>query len=1049
MKKIRINELARELEVKAHEILDRLPELGVTEKKTHSSSIDEDVAIKLRRLYGFPDLGPGGEAHAEMETETAAPAPHRPEEGPAGSDGLAGVPVAAPGRVPAPQPERHGGEAVEVAPAEEAQASAAPDKPVAQPTAAAPAPIRPPLAGRPIHPPVLGQPARPETPREAPRPEAPRAAAPPVAAPPPSTPSLPVPPSVSPLVSRPPHPPAAVIAPGRPAAPAAKPLPGPAAPGPRPGQVLSGPRQPLPASSGGAEPSRPSGVVPSGVPSGPTAPQRPQPQMRRQESPRESSRLSPPQQTAPSGVPSGPGGPSFQPQSRALAGQPAARPVVPPRPDLAAKLSTPRPAMPAQPAPPRPGIPKPPSAPTPGQPIYRGPIRPGQPLVAKTGVRPAGPPPIGRPGGPGPRPQHPTSRGRMEPGMAPPPAEPARGRPGDKRPGARPQPRERHEEEKILRPQRRQVEAGPPPINRAITISEGITVKELCEKLDVKAALVMKKLMDRGIFVAINQTLDSKLANEVARDFGASTATVSYEKEAMQAVEEAEESKDLQKRAPVVTIMGHVDHGKTSLLDAIREANVAAREAGGITQHIGAYYVEMKGRKIVFIDTPGHEAFTRMRARGAKVTDIVVLVVAADDGVMPQTLEAIDHARAAGVPIIVAINKIDKPEAQPERIKQQLADRGLLAEDWGGDTVVVPVSARTHENLDLLLEMILLVADLQDLKANPDRPAMGVVIEAQLDRGRGPVATVLVRNGTLSVGDFFICGAVFGKVRAMLNDRGTPIRKAEPSMPVEVLGLESLPEAGDDFQVVTDTAKAKQIVNFRDQKLREAALAKSSRLTLEQLHKQMEAGEVKELPLIIKTDVGGSAEVLTESLQKLSNDKVKIRVIRSGVGAINESDVLLASASNAIIIGFNVRPERNASALAEQEKVDVRLHTIIYNLTDEIKRAMTGLLEPVFKEVYKGKAEVRETFRITKVGNVAGCQVLDGTILSRSDARLLRDNVVVYTGKIGSLRRFKDDVSEVKSGMECGITLENFGDVKQGDIIEAFVTERVANEVFA
>jgi translation initiation factor IF-2 len=638
----------------------------------------------------------------------------------------------------------------------------------------------------------------------------------------------------------------------------------------------------------------------------------------------------------------------------------------------------------------------------------------------------------------------------MEPGLAPPPGPetPSRGRPGDKRP-TRPQPRERAEVEKMLRPQRRQAEAGPPPINREITISEGITVKELCEKLDVKAALVMKKLMDRGIFVAINQTLNADLATQVAREFGASTATVSYEEEAMQSVEQAEDVKDLVKRAPVVTIMGHVDHGKTSLLDAIREANVAAREAGGITQHIGAYQVEMNGRKIVFIDTPGHEAFTRMRARGAKVTDIVILVVAADDGVMPQTLEAIDHAKAAGVPIIVAINKIDKPDAQPERIKQQLADRGLLAEDWGGDTVMVPVSARTHEKLDLLLEMILLVADMQDLKANPGRPGTGTVIEAQLDRGRGPVATVLVRNGTLAVGDFFICGAVFGKVRAMLNDRGAQVRKAEPATPVEVLGLESLPEAGDDFQVVTDTAKAKQIVNFRDQKAKEAALAKNSRLTLEQLHKQMQAGDVKELPIIIKTDVGGSAEVLSETLQKLSNDKVKIRVIHSGVGAINESDVLLASASNAIIIGFNVRPERNATALAEQEKVDVRLHTIIYNLTDEIKRAMSGLLEPVFREVYRGKAEVRETFRITKVGNVAGCQVLDGTITRDSEVRLLRDNVVVHTGKIGSLRRFKDDVSEVKSGMECGITLENYGDVKQGDIIEAFVTERVANEVFA
>ena len=629
--------------------------------------------------------------------------------------------------------------------------------------------------------------------------------------------------------------------------------------------------------------------------------------------------------------------------------------------------------------------------------------------------------------------------------MAPPPVDQPRGRPGDKRVVRR----ERVEEERVLRPARRHVEAGPPPISREITISEGITVKELSEKLDVKAALLIKKLMDRGIYPAINQTLDSKLATDMAREFGASTATVSYEVEAMQAVETAEDVKDLQKRAPVGTIMGHVDHGKTSLLDVIRESNVAAREAGGITQHIGAYQVELEGRKIVFIDTPGHEAFTRMRARGAKVTDIVVLVVAADDGVMPQTLEAIDHARAAKVPIVVAINKIDKPGAQPERIKQQLSDRGLLAEDWGGDTVMVPVSAKTQQGLDLLLENILLVADMQELKANPNRPAMGSVIEAQLDRGRGPVATVLVRNGTLRVGDFFICGSVFGKVRAMQNDRGLQIRKAEPSTPVEVLGLESMPEAGDEFQVVTDTAKAKRIVNFRDQQAREAALAKSSRLTLEQLHKQMLAGEVKELPLVLKTYVGGSAEVLTETLQKLSNDKVKVRVIHAGVGAINESDVLLASTSNAVIIGFNVRPERKAEAVAEQEKVEIRLHTIIYNLSDEIKKAMTGLLEPVFREVYRGKAEVRETFRIPKIGAVAGCMVQDGQILRGSEVRLLRDSVVVYTGKIGSLRRFKDDVSEVKSGMECGIALENYSDVKQNDVIEAFVTERVATEVFA
>jgi translation initiation factor IF-2 len=646
---------------------------------------------------------------------------------------------------------------------------------------------------------------------------------------------------------------------------------------------------------------------------------------------------------------------------------------------------------------------------------------------------------------------HPTSRApRAEPGLAPPLPDQQR-RPADKRGGRPERTRQQELEDKVLRPSSRRDHgpAAPPPITREITVSEGMTVKELSEKLEIKASLVIKKLVDRGIFATINQTLDSKLASEIAREFGASTSTVSFEQEAMQEVETAETQKDLHKRAPVVTIMGHVDHGKTSLLDSIRLAHVADKEAGGITQHIGAYHVEKNGRKIVFIDTPGHEAFTRMRARGAKVTDIVVLVVAADDGVMPQTLEAIAHARAAKVPIIVAINKVDKADAQPERIKQQLSDRGLIPEEWGGDTVMVAVSAKTKQNLDLLLEMILLVADLQDLKANPERPAMGSVLEAKLDRGRGPVATVLVRNGTLHVGDFFICGQVFGKVRAMIDDRGSQIRDAEPSMPVEVLGLDALPEAGDAFQVVTDTAKAKQIVMYREAKARESALAKNSRLTLEQLHKQMQAGEVKELPIILKADVAGSAEVLTDTLQKLSNDKVRVRVLHSGVGAITEYDVLLASTSNAIIVGFNVRPERNAAAVAEQEKVDIRLHTIIYNLTDEIKRAMTGILEPVYREVYKGKAEVRDTFRVTKVGMVAGCFVQDGTITRDSEVRLLRDNVVVFTGKIGSLRRFKDDVSEVKSGMECGITIENFGDIKQGDVIEAFVTERVATEVFA
>ena len=571
-------------------------------------------------------------------------------------------------------------------------------------------------------------------------------------------------------------------------------------------------------------------------------------------------------------------------------------------------------------------------------------------------------------------------------------------------------------------------------------------MKELSEKLDVKANFVIKKLVDRGIFATINQTLDGKLATEISREFGASTSTVTYEEEAMFEVEVKEDSADRTHRPPVVTIMGHVDHGKTSLLDSIRMANVAGREAGGITQHIGAYHVEKNGKKIVFIDTPGHEAFTRMRARGAKVTDIVVLVVAADDGVMPQTIEAIDHARAAKVPIIVAINKIDKVDAQPDRIKQQLADRGLQPEDWGGDVVMVPVSARTKENLELLLEMILLVAEIQDLKANTTRPAKATVLEAKLDRGRGPVATVLVKDGTLRVGDYFICGSVFGRVRAMIDDRGGQVREMGPSMPVEVLGLEQIPEAGDSFQVVTDTAKAKQIVMYRADKERAVALAKTGRLTLEQLHKKMAAGEVRELPIILKADVGGSAEVLRDTLERLSTDKVTIRVIHSGVGAINESDVDLAAASNAIVVGFNVRPERNAAATAEQENVDIRLHTIIYELVDEMKKAMTGLLAPVFREIFRGKAEVKDTFRVTKVGLVAGCQVSDGNIPRDSQVRILRDNVVVFTGKIGSLRRFKDDVSEVRNGMECGITIDNFSDIKQGDVIEAFVMQRVAPE---
>jgi len=582
------------------------------------------------------------------------------------------------------------------------------------------------------------------------------------------------------------------------------------------------------------------------------------------------------------------------------------------------------------------------------------------------------------------------------------------------------------------------------PITRKITISEGIAIKELSEKLETRAKDVIKRLLDKGIFATINQTLDGQTATDIARTFGAEATIVTYEEEVLQEVEETDRVEDLRPRAPVVTVMGHVDHGKTSLLDALRETNVAAHEAGGITQSIGAYQVVGQGRKVTFIDTPGHEAFTLMRARGARVTDVVVLVVAADDGVMPQTLEAINHARAAKVPIVVAINKVDKPEAQPERVKRQLSDHNLMPEEWGGQTVTVEVSAKQHKNLDLLLEMILLVADLQALKANPKRLASGTVLEAKLDRGRGPVATVLIQNGTLQIGDSFIVGAIYGKVRAMFDDHGRPIIAAPPSTPAEVLGLEDVPQAGDRLQVIEDTLKARQIALHRQGKLREAALAKSARLTLEQLHAQMAAGDVKELPLIIKGDVQGSVEVVSDTLVKLSTERVKIKVIHAGAGAITESDVLLASASNAVVIGFNVRPERKATDLAQLENVDIRLHTIIYNLTDEIKKAMVGLLAITYKETSLGRADVRDIFRITKVGTVAGCYIQDGKITREAQVRLLRDNVVVYEGKVRSLRRFKDDVADVKSGMECGISLENYGDVKVGDVIEAYVKERVA-----
>ena len=590
-----------------------------------------------------------------------------------------------------------------------------------------------------------------------------------------------------------------------------------------------------------------------------------------------------------------------------------------------------------------------------------------------------------------------------------------------------------------------------PPISRTITLAEGMTVKDLSDKLEVRVKDVLKVLLERRMMMNINSAVDMDTARDVARTFGAEVETRSFEEELLEEASEGVDAKDQIVRAPVVTVMGHVDHGKTTLLDSIRTTRVAEREAGGITQHIGAYLVggvgEQKDKSIVFLDTPGHEAFTLMRARGAKVTDVVILVVAADDGVMPQTREAIDHAKAAGVPIIVAVNKIDKPGANPEVVKRQLSDLGLMPEAWGGTTVFVEVSAKQKTNLELLLEMILLVTEIGELKANPKRSAVGTVLETKLDRGRGPVATVLVQDGTLNVGDDIIAGPVVGRVRALIDDRGRPAKAAGPSTPVEVLGLETLPSPGDSFQAVADPAKARQIAMFRQARAKEKALvAKGSRLTLETLQQQMADGGMKDLPIIVKADVQGSAEVLASSLAKLSDDKVKVKVIHSAVGAINESDVLLATASNAIIIGFNVRPDRNAADVAEREKVDIRHHTVIYTVTEEIQKAMAGMLEPTFKEVRLGSAEVRDIFKVPKAGTIAGCMVKDGRITRQGDAqvRLLRDNVVVWEGKLASLRRFKDDVSEVKAGMECGIGLQNYNDVKVGDVIEVFQMERVA-----
>ncbi|MCL6563115.1 MAG: translation initiation factor IF-2, partial [Firmicutes bacterium] len=588
-------------------------------------------------------------------------------------------------------------------------------------------------------------------------------------------------------------------------------------------------------------------------------------------------------------------------------------------------------------------------------------------------------------------------------------------------------------------------EVSMPPVARHIVISGPIVVKDLADQLGVKATELIKRLIALGVMAGVNQELDRETAAIVAQELGATVEERASLEEQHEQLLQGEEDRpeDLVPRPPIVTVMGHVDHGKTSLLDRIRSTRVTASEAGGITQHIGASVIHYRDRQVVFLDTPGHEAFTSMRARGAQVTDIAVLVVAADDGVMPQTLEAINHAKAAGVPVVVAINKIDLPDANPDRVKSDLAQHGLVAEDWGGDVLMVPVSARTGEGVGDLLEAIILQADLLELKANPNRAAQGVVIEAKLDKGRGPVATVLVKRGTLRVGDIFVSGTTYGRVRALINDRGQRVREAGPSMPVEVLGFSQLPEAGDDFVILGDERQAKEVADLRAQRKQASSGEVARGVSLEEFYQRLKDEQVRDLNLVIKADVHGSAEALAQSLGKLSNEEVRVRVLHVGVGSITETDVMLAQASGAIIIGFGVGMEAKARQLAEHERVDVRTYRVIYEVIEDVERALKGMLAPKYQELILGRAEVREVFRVPKVGAVGGCYVTDGKVMRNGKVRVLRDGVVIHEGPIASLRRFKDDVREVAAGYECGIGLEKFNDIKVGDVLEVFTQEEV------
>jgi translation initiation factor IF-2 len=1059
MSKVRINDLARELEVKSKQVLDVLAEIGIGAGKTHSSSLEEAEADKVRAHFshaakaGAQHSGSAGSRHGAPtitpkidlshiskpgDVLKAILAKKKEDEEEARHPHAAAKPATPPAATKKPEIRA----ASAAAPAAKAAPAPAPRKIVPQPRSAPPI-VRPPatpaIATKPPSKPVVAK--GPASSGASTRPIV-------VVAPPPGT-----------VVAKPPtthkeEKPAAA-APAAPATPAAEapaakaeshvesPTAAAAAPPVADEKQATHPVQPVEAKETHAEAPAASAAEAAPAKSKPAA--APAPPPRRMVMPQTGPRPvykappTPPKTEAPTGT------------FAAGAGIQRGKPIFDRRPPVTGQRT---------------------GAPTPGH--YAGGPRPKHPTRTPMGApgAPGGRPGFGaRPGFGGP-PRPGFGGPRPGPGGAPPPPEagrpqraPSRGRAR----GHQQYPKTKEGPMKGFVPPPRyggvQYSNEPVPITREITVTEGISVKDLAEKLETRAKDLIASLLMNGVFVTVNQSLDAEMVKEVSAKFGAAATVISYEEElANQAIEEVLEAPNANElevsRAPVVTVMGHVDHGKTSLLDAIRETDVAAGEAGGITQHIGAYKVRFakegspaSGREIVFLDTPGHEAFTRMRARGAKVTDIVVIVVAADDGVMPQTLEAVDHAKAAEVPIIVAVNKIDKPEANPDRVKKQLADRGLIPEEWAGagqqGTVFVEVSAKKRLNLDLLLEMICLVSDIRAPKATPGRKAVGSVLEAKLDRGRGAVATVLVQDGTLRLNDSYIVGNTFGKVRAMFDDRGRALEEAGPSTPIEVLGLEAIPDAGDTFLVVADRDKAKSIAQYRKMKEREAQLAKSSRVSLEGLAEQIRQSGVKDLPLIVKGDVTGSVEVLADSLVRMSTEKVRVKVLHSGVGSITESDVLLATASNAIIIGFNVRPERKAADLAQQENVEIRIHSIIYELQDEIRLAMMGLLEPTFKESYLGRAEVLNIFRIPKVGTIAGCRVQDGVIRRDAEVKVMRDGEQVFKGKVGSLKRFKDDAREVTNGMECGIGIAGFSDLKEGDTIEAFSTEKMAADLGA